>query len=81
MLGYKEETDPNSLNEVYQDFFTKGLLPQLRSRVQYLLPDNLNSAVSKAMHAEHKLGWGQVQEKCRFLDHLSNQLNKGRASY
>ena len=70
MLGYKEETDPNSPNEVYQDFFTKGLLPQLRSRVQYLLPDNLNSAVSKAMHAEHELATkdgGKFKKNVDFL--------------
>ena len=71
MLGYNEDTDPNSPNEVFQDFFTKGLLPQLRNRVQYLLPDNLNSAVSKAMYAENELATKDGNKIKKNVDLLS----------
>ena len=71
ILGYQEDIDPYSNNEVYKDFFLKGLNANLRSRVQYLLPVNLNAAVSQALQAEQEIASKELNKAKKTTDFLN----------
>ena len=49
----------------------KGLLPLLRSRVQFLLPENLTSAVAKALQAEHEIAIKESGKIKRHVDSMN----------